>query len=94
MVRSTWRRAWLRSLPSINWAAPASRRLARWAIAATISRSRSNSAGGVPAGPAGGFCSTGRCACRNLCGSASIRSRTDGEAARQAAYNWPAARLL
>ena len=94
MARSTWRRAWWRSLPSIRWAAPVSRRLARWAMATTISRSRSSLAAGVPSGPAGGFCSTCRCAFKNICGSARIRSRTAGDAARQAAYNWPASRLL
>ena len=67
---------------------PASRRLARRVIAITISRSRDSSA------RAGNGGSHFRCVFRNNCGCSKIRWRMAGVAFRQAAYNWPASRLV
>ena len=88
-MRSIWRRAASRCRPSSS-AAPASRRVARFTIAAAISRSRSSSA----AGAAVAFGSACRCALKNNAGSSRRRCRITGEPPRQAAYSCPASLVL
>jgi len=68
-------------------AAPASRRCARFMMAATSSRSRNSSAAVVE-----GFTSR-RCALKNNSDSSRMRLRIAGEPWRQAAYNRPASRV-
>ena len=68
---------------SSSAAAPASRRWARFTIAAAISRSRNSSA---PV-PAGAFSCACRCVLKNRTGSSRMRLRIVGEPLRQAAYS-------
>ena len=82
-MRSICRRASSHCRASSSAArAPASCRWARFTIAATISRSRSNSA-------VKGFLSC-RCVLKSSSGSSRMRLRTACEPLRQAAYSWPA----
>ena len=86
-MRSIWSRAASRCRPSISAAAaPANRRVARFTIAAAISRSRRSSA----AGAAVAFGSACRCALKNNAGSSRRRCRIAGGPPRQAAYSCPA----
>ncbi len=79
------RAAW-RGCPSNS--APASRRWARFTIAATISRSRNSSAPVLGVG----FASC-RCVLKNRSGESRMRLRVAGDPWRQAAYSWPAWRV-
>lgn len=77
-----------RSMSSSAVGDSSSCRLARRAMAVTLSRSRTSSSTGEGAGWG---C---RCAFKNNCGCSSIRCRILGDAPRQASYNCRAWRLL
>ena len=87
---SIWRRAALHCWSSNSVAAaPASRRCARFTIAAIISRSRNSSA----LVPADAFSCACRCALKNRSGASRMRLRIAAEPLRHAAYSWPASRV-
>lgn len=89
-IRATcWRAASACSRSSSMATAPASRRCARCTIAATISRSRINSAPGA----GGAFSCACRCVLKNSPGFSRMRWRIAAVPRRQAPYSCPASRI-